>query len=297
MERSSDSLRIVHWSRRTVGALCAAAAVSMTACGGGGESISPAAKAPSSRDPTVDRAAALALYESGALAARLAQYPLSFLARGTSCVVDVGSVKLHIDGSQANRLPTGSHTMSAAFDAWLIGLNTMNGAISGEYSLMGDYDYGAQLSVRILGGPDLALVSGIRKVNGEGSLTLNSVSTGTVNSTDFAYTRTAAPVSGFKLVNATTGNALTFGSGSYSSSWNSASQSGSDDFNSLEVELNGAHYVIHGSIQWGYDFDWGNYYYTSGVVHITRDGVLHASISGQASGDLLVEVLLPLERL
>jgi hypothetical protein len=293
MDRSPDSLHIVHWGRRTAGALCAAAAVWLTACGGGGGSIPSAAGPPVNHAPVdEDREAALAIYQSGALALSLTRDAFSFVARGAFCIPNNGSIQLHVGGSHAYKLPTGSHAFSAAFDACRIdGLTgtTLNGAISGDYSLAGEYDYGAQLSVRTL--------SAHNGVSGEGSLTLNSVSTGTVNSTDFAYTRTAAPVSGFKLVNATTGNALTFGSGSYSSSWNSASESGSDDFNSLEVELNGAHYVIHGSIQWGYDFDWGNYYYTSGVVQITRDGVLHASISGQASGDLLVEVLLPLERL
>ena len=47
MGRSSDSLHIVHWGRRTARALWAAAAVWLTACGGGGGSIPSAAEPPS----------------------------------------------------------------------------------------------------------------------------------------------------------------------------------------------------------------------------------------------------------
>ena len=246
------------------------------------------------------REAALALYESGALAARLAQNVLWSLGQGTSCAFDYGSVQLDIDGSQANKLPTGSHNFSAAFDDCLIdGLagTTLNGAISGDYSLTGEYDYGAQLSVRTLSGYELVLASDLQGVSGEGSLTLTSESTGIVNSTAFAYTTTVAPVGGFRLVKDRTSNAMTFGSGTYSYSYDAATQSGSDDFNGLEVEINGVHYVIHGSIQWDFVGGRGLMRHTSGVVRITSGGVLHASLSGQASGALLVDVLIPLERL
>jgi len=244
----------------------------------------------------------MALYESGALAQRQAQVALSLFSQGSPAgwTCADGSMQLHVDGSQANKLPTGSHALAAAFDTCLIlgddSATTLNGAISGDYSLAGDYDYDAQLSVLAMSGSNLVLASHLQGVSGRGSLTLTRESTGDVNSTAFAYRTTVAPVGGFQLVKDRTGNAMTFGSGSYSSSYDTATRSGSDDFNGLEVEVNGAHYALDGSIQWTFDGDRG-IRYTSGVVRITSGGALHACLAGQASGVLLVEVVIPLERL
>ena len=286
--------------------LCAATAVCIAACGGGGGDASPTASNPPpvgndppSRATTIEqRAAALALYESGPVASMLAQNVLWSLAWGGSngrCAFDAGSVRLDIDGSLESKLLAGSHAFSASFDACVVdGLvgTSLDGTISGAYSFASEYSYGAQFSVRTLSGSHLAYVSDLGAVTGDGSLTLTSVSAGSPNTT--AYTATFAPDGGFQLKNATTGNVLTFESGNYSRSHDSASGSGHDDFNGLQVAINGVSYTIDGTIHWTAG---SRMTYSSGLVRITNGGVVHASIAAQQGReDLLVEVLIPLER-
>ena len=290
-------------------ALCVAAAVCVTACGGGGgsapiASIAPTsggALAPSSPAPAEERAAALRLYESGLIASYLAQNVVWSLAWGGSsgrCVFGSGSIQLDVDGSPESKLLSGSHALSAAFDNCLIdGLvgTSLNGSLSGTYSFAGEYDYAAQFAARNISGSLLAYVSDLHAITSDGPLTLTSASTGVANTTTWAYTTTFTPAVGFRLVNNATGNVLTFGGGNCSSSYDAATQSGHSDFNGLELQVNGTRYTVDGSINWSTKS--GRLSYTSGIVGITSGGVLHANLAGHQSGLLMVQVLVPLERL
>jgi hypothetical protein len=287
-------------------ALAAAVLGCATACGGGGESrpvptmplVSGSAQLPSKPIPDPQREAALALYEAGRVVLRLGSYVLWYLplASSNEHCIDSGAAALRIDGAPEAKWIGGSHSLSATFNRCrvdgLVG-TTLNGALSGAYSYAGEYDYGAQLSVSTLSGSHLAYVSDLYAVIVDGTFTLSSVSTGAGTST-LAYTETLSPASGLILVNASTGHALTFGSGSYASTFDSASRSGHHDFNGLRVEINGANYTIDGSMHWTV----GNsgLTYTSGTVLITSGGAIHASISADPNSGLRVEVLIPLER-
>jgi len=297
---STLELLATHASRAlSVAAVCAA-----TACGGGGGSTpvlnptSRAAPAPAPADPAAEqRAAALAIYESGHVATSLVQslfWSLGDRAAEGRCYLG-GGRDLEVDGSPADVLSAGSHSFSAAFAHCTVdGLvgTTLNGSVAGSYAKAGDYDHTLQVDAQAMSTTHAALVSDLHDVTADGSLTVTSSSVGVAYTADFAYTTTFTPTVGFTLANNRTGNALTFLGGEFSYSYDAATLSGHDAFRGLVVEINGTQYSIDGRIDW--TTTGGHMNYKSGIVRITSGGVLHANVHGPG---LRSEVLIPLQRL
>jgi hypothetical protein len=285
-------------------ALCVAAVCAAAACGGGGSTpvpnptsrAAPAPPAPAPADPAAEqRAAALAIYESGRVVTGLVQNLFWSLGDGAGRCFLGGRRDLEVDGSPADVLSAGSHSFSAAFAHCTVdGLvgTTLNGSVAGAYAKAGDFDHTVQVEAQAMSTTHAALVSDLHGVTVDGSLTVTSSSVGVAYTNDFAYTVTFTPTVGLSLANSQTGNALTFLGGEFSYSYDAGTVTGHDAFRGLVVEINGTQYSIDGRIDW--TTTGGHMNYKSGIVRITSGGVLHANVHGPG---LRSEVLIPLQRL
>jgi hypothetical protein len=243
--------------------------------------------------PSTSQRAALALLDAANIHASIAASPLTWAAMGGrvtwtngSCDGD-GSLQASLDGGPSPEagtvLPTGSHTYVVAFsdclvDGWSAALT---GSASAAYTAADWSNVSATVSAASVRGVALGFLSELSDVTADGSAAWTS-------SGSSPNTTTYIPAAGARLVNNSTGNAATFGGGSYS-----MTQPGNGTvqrFDDLNVALNGVAYTLNGSLH----STFGDRATHTGEVRITSNGTLVARVYGDPSNALAVEILVKL---
>jgi len=244
--------------------------------------------------PSTSQRAALALLDAAYIHASIAASPLTWAApdgrvnwTNGSCDGN-GSLQASLDAdvppASGTVLPTGSHTYVVAFsnclvDGWSA---VLTGSASAAYTVAEWSNVTATVSADSVRGVGLEFLSELSEVTADGSAAWTS-------SGSSPNTRTYIPAAGARLVNNSTGNAATFGGGSYSMTRHPGGRT-EQRFDNLNVALNGVAYTLNGSLH----STFGDRATHTGEVRITSNGTLVARVYGDARNALTVEVVMKL---
>jgi len=314
-------------------ALCAVGVVFASGCGGGSGPVPPPGppSAPPVQEPppvspppvspppvspppvspppvATPEEAILRLYESVAVHEALAASPFVFTLYPDDTVwTDWSCYRLSLNGqppSPGTVLPTGRNDYAVTFTKCPVDLlvgTTLDGTASAAYTSADlRQETTALLSVHSMRGTLVALRSDLFDATADGSGTWTRVRTGEAWSTSATETWTYAPTVGSTLVNNVTGNAATFGGGSYSSGYGpvppGSASAGHEEFHDLVVAVGGASYTLKGSLHSVYAFS-AEQTSHSGEIQITSNGSLVARVYGDGSWKLRTESLSPVNPL
>jgi hypothetical protein len=294
-------MKLMTASRWTAFVLCGGL---VAACGGGSDVAAPAPQAaPPAPAIPQNSEAAFAVFEAAQVHASMTASPFMWTDAGSAAPTGFasgacrmgGSTQVAIDGASPRPdalLPTGSHTYAVTFSNCvvdgLVGI-VLNGTATAVYSTADWSDVTAQVNVGSMRGTGSLGFhsSAMSDVSARGSGTWRTIRTASGGSTTYT------PAPGSTLVSNRTTNVITFDGGSFTVGYENGPPAASRwSFTNLAVTLNGAGYLLDGSLQ--RTFANGLPVSGSGEVRVTSNATLVARVFVDASGTMRSEALAPL---